>query len=138
MGDHNQLPPVGPGAVFENLCTCGLAPVFELTKVYRQEAKSILSTAELYTARCSTPYWTMKNGYVHPILEVNDPSVLLRKVEVSGCTKGIDLGQADCSEIRRNALAALLVSLHKTLCLSGQVSWETISNIVTVGSREMP
>ena len=26
-GDHNQLPPVGLGAVFENLCTCGVAPV---------------------------------------------------------------------------------------------------------------
>lgn len=125
VGDHNQLPPVGPGAVFENLCTCGLTPVFKLTKVYRQEAISILRTAELYTAKCSTPYWTMKNGYVHPILEANDPSVYIRKVDLSGCTKGIpnsesypqnargELGQVEGISTRRSALASLLVALQE-------------------------
>ena len=93
-GDHNQLPPVGVGAVFENLCTCGVAPVFELERVYRQEAKSILSTAELYTAKCPTPYWTMKNGFVERVLEPNDPYVIVRRLDAAGAT--------DCGEARNS------------------------------------
>ena len=123
-GDHNQLPPVGVGAVFEDLCTCGVAPVFELTKVYRQEAKSILSTAELYTDRSPTQLWTMKNGYVEHVLERNDPCVLVHPVQASGLTGGIPQeGQwrmaavakpkGGWSECRRHALQALLDALQR-------------------------
>ena len=125
-GDHNQLPPVGVGAVFEDLYTCGVAPVFELRRVYRQEAKSILSMAELYTARCPTPYWTIKNGYVEQVLEPNDPCVLVKKLEASGLTKGIPGPEAKSStvgaavepseqwsETRRRALEALLSALQQ-------------------------
>ena len=125
-GDHNQLPPVGVGAVFEDLYTCGVAPVFELRRVYRQEAKSILSTAELYAARRPTPYWTIKNGYVEPVLEPNDPCVLVHKLEASGLTKGIPDPEAksstvgaavgpreEWSETRRRALEALLSALQQ-------------------------
>ena len=57
--------------------------------VYRQEAESILRTAALYTDRCPTPYWTMKNGFVERILEPNDPCVLLCKLEAADCMKGV-------------------------------------------------
>lgn len=79
-GDYQQLPPVGSGAVFEDLCKSGAAPTFCLEKVYRQEARSILQTAELYTSKCPTPYWTMRNGIVSPILPHNDATVHVTKI----------------------------------------------------------
>ena len=125
-GDHNQLPPVGVGTVFEDLCTSGVAPVFELRKVYRQEAKSILSTAELYTTRCPTPFWTMKNGYVEPVLKPDDSCVLVHKLDASDLTKGIPGPEVkslkveavfeprkEWSESRRRALQALLAALQQ-------------------------
>ena len=117
-------PPIGIGAVFENLCTCGVAPVFELTKVYRQEAKSILSTAELYTTRSPTQFWTMKNGYVEHVLEPNDPCVLVQQVDASGLTEGIAQERSPhvaaaakpkggWGECRRHALQTLLTALQR-------------------------
>ena len=97
-----------------------------LKKVYGQEAKRILSIAELYTARRPTPYWTIKNGYVEPVLEPNDPCVLVHKLEASGLTKGIPDPEAKSStvgaavrpreewgETRRHALEALLSALQQ-------------------------
>jgi len=40
VGDADQLPSVGPGAVLSELITCGLIPVVKLDKVYRQNAGS--------------------------------------------------------------------------------------------------
>ena len=119
-GDHDQLPPVGVGAVFENLCTCGASPAFELTRVYRQEAESILRTAELYTDRCPTPYWTMKNSFVERVLEPNDPCVLLCKLEAADWMKGVPRPASAAatkvedtgSKARQQALRALLAALQ--------------------------
>ncbi len=40
VGDADQLPSVGPGAVLSELIACGLIPVVKLDKVYRQDAGS--------------------------------------------------------------------------------------------------
>ena len=37
VGDKDQLPSVGPGAVLHDLMACGRIPVTELTQVYRQD-----------------------------------------------------------------------------------------------------
>ena len=46
VGDRDQLPSVGPGAVLHDLIGCGRIPVTELTEIYRQsEAGRIISNA---------------------------------------------------------------------------------------------
>ena len=40
VGDVNQLPSVGPGCVLKDIIDSGVFPVVELTKVFRQAAKS--------------------------------------------------------------------------------------------------
>jgi exodeoxyribonuclease V alpha subunit len=40
VGDVDQLPPVGPGQALADIIASGVAPVFRLTEVFRQAAKS--------------------------------------------------------------------------------------------------
>ncbi len=40
VGDKDQLPSVGPGAVLHDLVTCGCIPVTFLSEIYRQSAES--------------------------------------------------------------------------------------------------
>ena len=48
VGDRDQLPSVGPGAVLHDLIHCGLIPVTHLTEVYRQSHGSrIITNAHL-------------------------------------------------------------------------------------------
>ncbi len=42
VGDADQLPSVGPGAVFQDLIASGVAPVARLTRVFRQAALSLI------------------------------------------------------------------------------------------------
>ncbi|MCL2495190.1 MAG: ATP-dependent RecD-like DNA helicase, partial [Oscillospiraceae bacterium] len=44
VGDADQLPSVGPGAVLSELITCGCVPVVKLDKVYRQNTGSLIAT----------------------------------------------------------------------------------------------
>jgi len=44
VGDRNQLPSVGPGSVLKDVIASGLAPVMELTQVYRQAGQSRIVT----------------------------------------------------------------------------------------------
>ncbi|MCL2688921.1 MAG: ATP-dependent RecD-like DNA helicase [Chitinispirillia bacterium] len=45
VGDHNQLPSVGPGNILCDMISCKLIPHVELTEVFRQSAKSRIVTA---------------------------------------------------------------------------------------------
>jgi exodeoxyribonuclease V alpha subunit len=42
VGDADQLPSVGPGAVLQDLISSGVAPVARLTQVFRQAARSLI------------------------------------------------------------------------------------------------
>ncbi len=42
IGDANQLPSVGPGNFFRDLCAADAVPVFTLTEVFRQAAQSLI------------------------------------------------------------------------------------------------
>ncbi|MBR0458785.1 MAG: ATP-dependent RecD-like DNA helicase [Victivallales bacterium] len=44
VGDKDQLPSVGPGAVLHDLISCGRVPVTQLTEVYRQAGNSRIIT----------------------------------------------------------------------------------------------
>lgn len=44
VGDCNQLPSVGPGNVLGDLISCGLVPVVELNRIFRQSMSSLIVT----------------------------------------------------------------------------------------------
>ena len=45
VGDADQLPPIGAGKPFEDLIASGIAPVVRLTQIFRQAARSMITTA---------------------------------------------------------------------------------------------
>jgi len=45
VGDADQLPPIGAGKPFEDLIEAGIAPVVRLTQIFRQAARSMITTA---------------------------------------------------------------------------------------------
>ncbi|HEV7563667.1 MAG TPA: ATP-dependent RecD-like DNA helicase [Solirubrobacterales bacterium] len=45
VGDADQLPPIGAGKPFEDLIASGAVPVVRLTQIFRQAAKSMITTA---------------------------------------------------------------------------------------------
>jgi exodeoxyribonuclease V alpha subunit len=45
VGDADQLPPIGAGKPFEELIESGVAPVVRLTQIFRQAARSMITTA---------------------------------------------------------------------------------------------
>lgn len=45
VGDADQLPPVGAGKPFSDLIDAGIAPVTRLTRIFRQAAQSMITTA---------------------------------------------------------------------------------------------
>ncbi|HEX4730178.1 MAG TPA: AAA family ATPase [Solirubrobacterales bacterium] len=45
VGDADQLPPIGAGKPFEDLIDSGAAPVVRLTQIFRQAARSMITTA---------------------------------------------------------------------------------------------
>jgi len=44
VGDADQLPPVGPGCVLQDLMNAGSLPVIRLTKIFRQAMESLIIT----------------------------------------------------------------------------------------------
>jgi exodeoxyribonuclease V alpha subunit len=45
VGDADQLPPIGAGKPFEDLIASGIAPVVRLNQIFRQAARSMITTA---------------------------------------------------------------------------------------------
>jgi exodeoxyribonuclease V alpha subunit len=45
VGDADQLPPIGAGKPFEDAIASGIAPVVRLTQIFRQAARSMITTA---------------------------------------------------------------------------------------------
>jgi exodeoxyribonuclease V alpha subunit len=45
VGDADQLPPIGAGKPFDDLIASGAAPVVRLTQIFRQAARSMITTA---------------------------------------------------------------------------------------------
>jgi exodeoxyribonuclease V alpha subunit len=45
VGDADQLPPIGAGKPFEDLIASGVAPVVRLEQIFRQAARSMITTA---------------------------------------------------------------------------------------------
>ena len=56
VGDADQLPPIGAGKPFEDLIASGAAPVVRLTQIFRQAARSMITTAAHEINRGQLPH----------------------------------------------------------------------------------
>lgn len=78
VGDADQLPSVGPGAVLSELIACGKIPVVRLTRVYRQG----------YGSRIATNAKLIRNGNLS--LEYGDDFQLFESSDLSESAKIIE------------------------------------------------
>lgn len=94
VGDADQLPPVGPGAPFRDLCGSGAVPVARLETVHRQAAGSriIGASRDVLSGRAPAPsaYGDRSDG---ALLVLEEPKVeALRELVVSLFNGGLFAG----------------------------------------------
>jgi len=65
VGDADQLPPVGAGKPFADLIEAGIAPVVRLTQIFRQAARSMITTAAHAVNRGRPPALEPEPGQDH-------------------------------------------------------------------------
>ncbi len=65
VGDADQLPPVGAGKPFADLIEAGIVPVTRLTRIFRQAAQSMITTAAHEVNNGRIPHTEPEPGQVH-------------------------------------------------------------------------
>ena len=81
VGDRNQLPSVGPGSVLKDVIASGLAPVVELTQVYRQAGQSRIVTNAHRINRGQLPETTNASGSDFFFIERASPEDVLATIK---------------------------------------------------------
>ena len=95
VGDKNQLPPVGPGLVFDPMTESQILPVTRLSKVYRQkEGSGVIETANAILDRQLPPL----SEYNGPDTGVFVYSCPAREIMLTSCEVYSELGGDDFSE----------------------------------------
>jgi len=87
VGDADQLPPIGAGKPFEDLIEAGIAPVVRLTQIFRQAARSMITTAAHEINHGRSPHLTPEADQDHDfffIERTNPERALEAVVEVVG------------------------------------------------------
>jgi exodeoxyribonuclease V alpha subunit len=74
VGDADQLPPIGAGKPFEDLIASGVAPVVRLTQIFRQAARSMITTAAHEINQGRAPHLDPGEGQNHDFFFVERPS----------------------------------------------------------------
>ena len=74
VGDADQLPPIGAGKPFEDLIASGVAPVVRLTQIFRQAARSMITTAAHEINRGRAPQLEPGEGQERDFFFVERPS----------------------------------------------------------------
>ncbi|MGD9495312.1 MAG: ATP-dependent RecD-like DNA helicase [Armatimonadota bacterium] len=96
IGDANQLPSVGPGSFFRDLCAAGAVPVFTLTEIFRQAARSLIVENAHRLIRGEKPVlvpWKQRSGEDCLFVHVRDAQAaadavvraVVREVPRLGC-----------------------------------------------------
>jgi exodeoxyribonuclease V alpha subunit len=65
VGDADQLPPIGAGKPFEDLIAAEVAPVVRLTQIFRQAARSMITTAAHEINRGRPPHLQPQDDQDH-------------------------------------------------------------------------
>jgi exodeoxyribonuclease V alpha subunit len=74
VGDADQLPPIGAGKPFEDLIAAGVAPVVRLTQIFRQAARSMITTAAHEINQGRPPHLEPGEGQVRDFFFVDRAS----------------------------------------------------------------
>lgn len=74
VGDADQLPPIGAGKPFEDLIDSEIAPVIRLGQIFRQAARSMITTAAHAVNRGRTPSLQPENDQDHDFFFIDRPN----------------------------------------------------------------
>jgi exodeoxyribonuclease V alpha subunit len=74
VGDADQLPPIGAGKPFEDLIASGVAPVVRLSQIFRQAARSMITTAAHAVNRGLPPRLEPEGDQDHDFFFIDRPS----------------------------------------------------------------
>lgn len=74
VGDADQLPPIGAGKPFEDLIESGVAPVVRLSQIFRQAARSMITTAAHAVNRGRPPKLEPEGDQDHDFFFIERPS----------------------------------------------------------------
>ncbi|MGH2973633.1 MAG: SF1B family DNA helicase RecD2 [Solirubrobacterales bacterium] len=82
VGDADQLPPIGAGKPFEDLIEAEIAPVVRLTQIFRQAARSMITTAAHEINQGRPPHLTPEEDQDHDFffIERTNPERALEAV----------------------------------------------------------
>ena len=73
VGDADQLPPIGAGKPFEDLIASGVAPVVRLNQIFRQAARSMITTAAHEINGGRPPHLEPEEGQDHDFFFIDRP-----------------------------------------------------------------
>jgi exodeoxyribonuclease V alpha subunit len=74
VGDADQLPPIGAGKPFEDLIASGAAPVVRLSQIFRQAARSMITTAAHEINQGRQPHLEPEADQDHDFFFIDRPS----------------------------------------------------------------
>jgi exodeoxyribonuclease V alpha subunit len=74
VGDADQLPPIGAGKPFEDLIASGTAPVVRLSQIFRQAARSMITTAAHEINQGRPPHLEPEADQDHDFFFIERPS----------------------------------------------------------------
>ena len=74
VGDADQLPPIGAGKPFEDLIASGIAPVVRLSHIFRQAARSMITTAAHEINQGRPPHLEPEDGQDHDFFFIDRPN----------------------------------------------------------------
>jgi exodeoxyribonuclease V alpha subunit len=74
VGDADQLPPIGAGKPFEDLIASGIVPVVRLSQIFRQAARSMITTAAHEINAGRPPHLEPQGGQDHDFFFIDRPS----------------------------------------------------------------
>lgn len=74
VGDADQLPPIGAGKPFEDLISAGIAPVVRLSHIFRQAARSMITTAAHEINQGRPPHLTPSEEQDHDFFFIERPN----------------------------------------------------------------
>ncbi len=73
VGDADQLPPIGAGKPFADLIASGIAPVVRLNQIFRQAARSMITTAAHEINSGRQPHLEPESGQEHDFFFIDRP-----------------------------------------------------------------
>lgn len=74
VGDADQLPPIGAGKPFEDLIASSVAPVVRLSQIFRQAARSMITTAAHEINQGRQPHLQPEADQDHDFFFIDRPS----------------------------------------------------------------